>query len=235
MSHAIRSRAFKTANLVAAGLIILLCAGCWNPLMVHPYVYESGRVLKAKRVELVGHVFAAGSAAVGLGRGLSARATYGHVGDNVVGPGIELTRSIYSDDPFYFSATVGADRFWALEHNYNGHRLFGGITGSWYPGSRRFGLHLPLRAYWMSYDWGAEFGETSSDHRESESGEGVVFVPGLVFSLEWDHVAVRAGFSGPNIDHIDHVELFPYWGAQVSLILGKAPERPKPPDEFSSR
>ena len=235
MSHAGHCRAYRTAGLVPAILAVLLFVGCWNPLMVHPYIYESGRVLEARRVEVAGQFFPAGSAAVGLGKGFSARATYGFVGDDVVGPGFELTRSIYSGDPFYVSATVGVDRFWAIDHDYDGHRWFGGITGSWYPGSRRFGLHLPLRVYRMSYDWGSYFDESSNHYPESESGNGVVVVTGLVFILELAQLAVRGGVSRQNVDHIDNVELIPYWGVQVALRLGKAPKRERPPDEFSSR
>jgi len=232
MSLSVR-RSSSVYGAILVGLVTLaLSGGCWNPMMVHPYVYETGRVLEAGRVEVAGQVFPAGTVEAGLGKGLAVRGSYGYVGDDVVGWGGEVTRSIFSGPPYFVSLTGGGEWFESDKHDFSGRRWFGGLTGSFYPGSGRFGVHLPLRVYSMSYDWGAEFDEWIGTSPDPESGEGVVFVPGIAFSIEGDHVAFRFGGSVPTSDFLDDVDLLPYVGVQLAVRIGKHPERPAAPSEF---
>jgi hypothetical protein len=232
MSHSDSDSTRLAPALLIGLLALVLSGGCWTPKMVHPYIYESGRVLQAQRVELAGQFFPAGSVAAGLGQGFAVRASYGYVGDDVVGWGGELTRSLYSRAPYYVSATAGGEWFESDDHDFSGRRWFGGLTGSWYPGSKCFGVHLPLRVYSMSYNWGTHFIEWGGTRLEPEVGDGVVFVPGIAVSFEGDHVAFRMGASGATVDYLDGIDLWPYVGAQVAIRLGPHPNKPAAPSEF---
>jgi hypothetical protein len=84
----------------------------------------------------------------------------------------------------------------------------------------------------MSYDWGPHFVEWVGTGVNPEAGDGVVFVPGIAFSVEGDHLAFRMGASSATVDYLDEVDLLPYVGAQLAIRLGKHPEKPAAPSEF---
>ena len=239
MSHSVNRRSNRVVGLVAAASIILLCVGCWNPRMVHPYTYATGRVAKPGQAALSGQMlpgaWMGGSAGVSLGKGFALEGTYGYTGEDVFGGGFELTRSIIEAKPRYVSFTAGADWFNNNEHDYDGYRVFFGPTLSIYPGGRKLGVHIPLRAYYMDYQWGIGWNEGTTSEISEASGVKWFGVAGVGLSFDYSRLTLQAAMNVPTVKWIDEVEIYPYIGARVSLRLGKVEKRVKPPDEFSSR
>ena len=239
MSHNFRFRAGRIAGPVIAGMVVLLCAGCWNPRMVHPYTYTSGKVAKPVQAVFSGQMlpgaWTGGSVGMSLGKGFAIEGTYGYTGEDVLGGGFELTRSVMGGKTRYLSFTGGVDWFKNDEHEYDGHRIFFGPTLSWYPANRKFGLHFPFRAYYMDYHWGIGWNEGTTSEISEASGVKWFGVAGLGLSFDYSRLTLQAAMNVPTVKWIDEVEIYPYIGARVSLRLGKVEKRVKPPDEFSSR
>ena len=211
-----------SGRVLILSLIASLAAlgGCtWNPRMVHPNTFTSGRTLPARKVEIAGQFLPGASLAVGLGRGFETHFGYCATGDDIVGGELQLTRTLWHDDHIYVSSTAAWERYIAGDHHdFDGWRSSFGGTFSRYNKAGWFAFHIPVRAYYMEFDWTHGFDEYHPSLRgEDWSGTGWVATFGLGVSFEQPHWAIKLAFNGPVPDSVRHIEMLPYWTLQAAV------------------
>jgi len=221
-SKRVRPRSVSWWFCCAGGVLALslVAGGCnWNPRMVHPNTFTSGKTLPAGRVEIAGQFFPGAALAVGLGRGFETRLGYCIAGEDIIGGEGQLTKTVWHDDYVYISSTAAWERFDAADpHDFDGWRGSIGATFSRYNKAGWFGFHVPVRAYYMEYDWIKGFDEyRPSLEGEDLSGTGWVVTAGLGVSFEQPHWALRFAVNGPLQDSVKRVEVLPYVALQGAV------------------
>ncbi len=215
-------RSVSIAGLICLALTMAGLAGCaWQPKMFHPNDFDSGKALEKKQVEIAVQTFGAGIN-YGFGAGFEGQLTVAVDGEEIAGIELAFKRSLRARDNAFAAGIVGVERFDASSsHDFSGHRFMAGLTGSVYTQSGRFGLHLPLKVYYMSYDYDGYVVEHAIN-RESyvhldDQDEGGVFVPGIGMSVEGEHVAFRAVGNLPMREHVGKIEMLPYLGFRLGV------------------
>jgi hypothetical protein len=194
----------------------LTLSGCnWEPRVMHPDMYASGKVMPGGKVEVAAGVIPGASIDLGLGGGMQLHAYGGYTGDDIYAGELGLTRSLVTRRNVYSSLCVGYGLLWADDHEYNARRAHLGHTVSVYTKNERFALHLPLKVYWLEYDWTRPV--VYPDEPSRLRDDGIVVVPGIGGSIQGEHAALRLGMSVPLREDIGRTELFPALGAQVAV------------------
>ncbi len=198
-----------------------LLTGCnWEPRMLHPDVYSSGKVLEKGKVEVAAQVIPAAQVTYGVGKGAEIRGFVGIMGDDIWGGDITLARSIHHDSLVYSSLSLGAGGFKADEHDFDGYRLSAGWTTSVYTRNGRFAVHLPLKICWMKYHWRGLTEHWLTDETGpliDVTSDGVYGVIGLALSVQGKNLALRWGINTPLHDRLGEIELIPAGCLQVAV------------------
>jgi len=206
----------SVAGLLCLTLAIAVLGGCvWQPKMFHPNDFDSGRVLPKGQTELAVQTFGAG-VNYGFGAGFEGQLTVAMDSEEIGGVELAFKRSLRSRDNAFAAAIVGVEWFDASSHDFSGHRFVAGLTGSVYTENERFGLHLPLKVYYMRYDYR---GFNRSDHYifVDDQDDGAVFVPGIGLSVEGEHLTFRTAGNLPMREHVGKIEMLPYVGFRLGV------------------
>ncbi|MCP4685627.1 MAG: hypothetical protein GY867_09295 [bacterium] len=212
---------FRSILLLMVAVFAVSLGGCtWQPKMFHPHAFDSGRTLPQGDVEIALQTFGAGIS-YGFGAGFEGRLAAALDGEEIGGVELALARTLRTRENAFASGMIGLEWFDASSPDFSGFRFVTGLTGSVYTQNRRFGLHLPLKVYYMSYNYegyyieGLHIGE-SYVHVDDQD-EGGVFVPGIGLSVEGEHVSFRAAGNLPMREYIGKVEMLPFVGFRLGV------------------
>lgn len=174
--------------------------GCrWTPNVYHHTAFQTGKVLESGQMAVGGQgailyiVPTDFALSRGFPYGVELRGTIGITGIEVYGGGVELIKSVSKGNWLYTSASVDVDVFGNTGKSFLGYRGSVGYSLGFYR-TPRFGFYLPLKLYWMMYNWNDIDEYTGLG---DESCSDFIFVPGIGLSWEYEHFIFRFAVNVP--------------------------------------